>query len=190
MYLTCNIAFSLLIVSAAIALDDNNSEKWPSPNQKYAVRETFYGEGKRVIGVFVNLPTGKTAVIYPSGARSLSALWSSDSHYVALNADRSKYRGDAKLFRVEHGKISEIELPPNMDASNFLSAHAKEHLGHFSFEAIHAERWIANNQIEFVSETEAVFLNGAGTESVSQHFIVEISKGEAKIIKTYAEKGA
>jgi len=43
----------MALASKAIALDDNRPETWVSPNRKYAVREAFYGEGKRVIGIFV-----------------------------------------------------------------------------------------------------------------------------------------
>jgi hypothetical protein len=182
------IGIYLLMASAAPALRNNEPETWPSPNGKYAIKETFYGEGKLVRGIFVHTVTDRTAVIYPGGARSLSAVWSPDSHYVALNADRTKYRGETKLFRIEHGKISEIALPPKMDAKNYLSAEAQEHLGSLSFEGMGARRWLSNTQIEIVSETLANFLGEARGEAVSQHFIVEISRGEAKIIKTYAEK--
>src|SRR5436190_23989171 len=104
----------LLIALTSLALDNNNPEKWISPNKKYAVKEAFYGEGKRVIAVFVNLPTGHSAVIDAGGSRGSSALWSSDSHYVAFSFERSHNWGDAVLFRVEHGRISKIELPPDM----------------------------------------------------------------------------
>jgi len=150
----------------------------------------FYGEGKMVRGIFAHITTGGTATIYPGGARSLSALWSPDSHYVALDADRTKYRGEVKLFRVEHGKIAEIALPPNMDARNYLSADAKEHLGSLAFEGMRAKRWIDNSKIEIVSETAASRLDSSKGEDVAQHFIIELSRDEAKIIKTYAEKGA
>jgi hypothetical protein len=33
-------------------------------------------------------------------------------------------------------------------------------------------------------------LDSSKGEDVAQHFIVELSRGEAKIIKTYTEKGA
>src|SRR5205823_5410388 len=101
----------------------------------------------------------------------------------------TKYRSEVKFFRVEHGKISEIALPPNMDAKNYPSAEVQEHLGSLSFEGMDARRWLSNTQIEIVSETLANFLGKARDEAVSQHFIVEISRGDAKIIKTYAEKG-
>ena len=178
------IGIYLLMASAAPALRNNEPETWPSPNGKHAIKETFYGEGKLVRGIFVHTVTGRTAVIYPGGARSLSAIWSPDSHYIALNADRTKYRGEAKLFRIEHGKISEIALPPKMDAAYYLSAAAKARIGHFSFESMRALRWLNANQVEIVSETEY-----AG-EDVSQHFVLEISRGEATIIRTYADNGA
>jgi hypothetical protein len=180
----------LLTLAAAAALDNNKRETWLSPNRKYAIKEAFYGEGKLVTGRFIHVPTGHSTTIYAGGARDMSALWSPDSHYVALTADRTKYRCEVKLFCVEHGKIAEIALPLNMDASKYLSADAEEHLGDLSFEGMHANRWLSNTQIEIVSEILANFLGSARTEAVSQHFIVEISRGEAKIVKTYAEKGA
>ena len=180
----------LLTLATATALDNNQPETWRSPNGKYAIKEMFYGEGKLVRGIFAHIATGGAATIYPGGARSLSALWSPDSHYVALDADRTKYRGEVKLFRVEHGKIAEIALPPNMDARNYLSADAKEHLGSLAFEGMRAKRWIDNSKIEIVSETAASRLESSKGEDVAQHFIIELSRGEAKIIKTYAEKGA
>src|SRR5437899_2173094 len=89
--------------------------------QKTGKNQAFYGEGKRVRGIFLHVPTGHSAAIYPGGARDLSALWSPDSHYVALTADRTKYRCEVKLFRVERGRIAEIALPLDMDASKYLS---------------------------------------------------------------------
>ena len=190
----------LALTPTAVALDDNHPQTWVSPNHKYAVKEAFYGEGYRVIGVFVNLATGRAATIYPPasygsdpynrGSRSIDAIWSPDSHYVVLSTDRSKYCGDSCLFRVARGRISEIPLPPNMEASNFLSHHAKEHLGHLSFHSIQAVRWLSNARIEFVSETEAVPLDEGDNESVEQHFVIQIAHGKARIVKTYAKKEA
>jgi len=71
-----------------------------------------------------------------------------------------------------------------MDAAYYLSPAAKARVGHFSFESIRAVRWLNAAQVEIVSETER-----AG-EDVSQHFVLEISRGEATIIKMYAENGA
>src|SRR5207249_8239338 len=53
-----------------------------------------------------------------------------------------------------------------------------------------AKRWIDNSKIEIVSETAASRLDSSTGEGVAQQFIIELSRGEAKIIKTYAEKGA
>jgi hypothetical protein len=180
----------LLTLATVAALENNQPEAWRSPNGQYALKEMFYGEGKLVRGIFAHIATGATATIYSGGARSLSALWSPDSNYVALGADRTKYRGEVKLFRVEHGKIAEIALPPNMDARNYLSADTKEHLGSLSFERMRATRWIDNSKIEIVSETLANLLESRKGEYVAQHFIIEVSRGEAKVIKTYADKEA
>src|SRR4029453_14873565 len=98
-----NILVFLLSVSTALALTNNNPETWHSPNKKYAVKESFYGEGKRVVAVFVNLSTGRSVVIDGSGARQSTALWSLDSHYVAINFERSHNWGDAAIYRVEKG---------------------------------------------------------------------------------------
>jgi hypothetical protein len=160
------------------------------PNRKYAIKESFYGEGKLVRSIFVHLATGQSATIYPGGARSTSVLWSPDSHYVALTADRTKYRCEVKLFRVRRGKISEIALPPNIEARYYLPAEAQKHLGSLSFEGIHVKRWLSNTQIEIISETEKNFVGENRGEDVSQHFIIEISRGEARIINTYSDKEA
>jgi len=173
------ISIYLLTLATATALENNQPETWRSPNGKYAIKEMFYGEGKLVRGIFA----------HPGGARSFSALWSPDSHYVALDADRTKYRGEVKLFRIEHGKIAETALPPNMDARSYLSADTKKHLGSLAFEGMRATRWIDNSKIEIVSETAASRLDSSKGEDVAQHFIIELSRGEAKIMKTYMEKG-
>src|SRR6266700_2137011 len=68
-----NTLVFLLSVSTALSLNNNNPETWHSPNKKYAVKESFYGEGKRVIAVFVNLSTGRSVVIDGSGARNSTA---------------------------------------------------------------------------------------------------------------------
>jgi hypothetical protein len=182
------ISMYLLTPATATSLENNEPKTWRSPNGKYAIKEIFYGEGKLVRGIFAHIATGTTATIYPGGARGFSALWSPDSHYIALTTDRTKYRCEVKLFRVEHGKIAEIALPPNMEARNYLSADTKKHLGSLAFEGMHATRWIDNSKIEIVSETTASRLDGSKGEDVAQHFIIELSQREAKIIKTYAER--
>jgi hypothetical protein len=53
----------VLTISTALGLYNNNPETWRSPNEKYAIKEAFYGQGKRVIAVFVNLSTGRSTVI-------------------------------------------------------------------------------------------------------------------------------
>jgi len=45
----------LFIALTSLALENNNPERWISPNKKYAIKEAFYGEGKRIVAVFVNL---------------------------------------------------------------------------------------------------------------------------------------
>src|SRR5947199_3677391 len=102
------IGIYLLMASAAPALRNNEPETWPSPNGKYAIKETFYGEGKLVRGIFVHTVTDRTAVIYPGGARSLSAVWSPDSHYIALNSDRTKYPREHKLLSLERREVCRL----------------------------------------------------------------------------------
>src|SRR5436190_22815317 len=96
------ISMYLLTLATATALDNNQPETWRSPNGKYAIKEMFYGEGNLVRGIFAHIATGGTATIYPGGGRSLSAVWSPGSHYVAIYADRTKYRGEVDLLHVLH----------------------------------------------------------------------------------------
>ena len=110
-------------------------------------------------------------------------MWSPDSHYVALTADRTKYRCEVKLFRVEHGKISEIALPANMDAKNYLSADTKKHLGSLAFEGMHVTRWIDNSKIEIVPRPQLVASTVPRVKTLH-------SRGVAKIIETHREGGA
>jgi hypothetical protein len=180
----------LAYCSDAFALNDNVLESWYSPNGKYAIRERFYGQGKRVDADFINLATGRTAPAYWTGARSLSVIWSQDSRFVAVSADVSHHFGNMRLFEIKRERINEISLPPNMAAINFISDHAKANLGHTSFDAISTVKWINNAQLEIVSETEACLMNGAGdAEYVSEHFIIDLNNGEAKIIKQFSGKG-
>ena len=197
MRLLGNLIIFVLTISAALALEDNHPETWRSPNKKYAIKEAFYGEGKRVIAIFVNLPTGRSAVIDGGGARSSAALWSPDSHYVAINFERSHNWGDATIYRVEHGRISEVKLPSGMEAPRFLPTPAKDQILHVGPQAIRALRWLDINRIEFVSETGSGLYRLDGNKptdersvDVEQHFVVEISRGTAKIIKSYANEGA
>ena len=186
----------LLIALASLALENNNPEKWISPNRKYAIKEAFYGEGKRIVAVFVNLRTSRSTVIKGGGARNSSALWSSDSHYVAINFERSHNWGDAVICRVEKGRVSEIKLPPGMEATRFLPSPAKDQILHVGPQAIRAIRWLDTNRIELVSETAGagLYRKDAPADIVSvdveQHFIVELSGTTAKIIKSYAKKEA
>jgi hypothetical protein len=187
----------LLSVSTALSLNNNNPETWHSPNKKYAVKESFYGEGKRVIAVFVNLSTGRSVVIDRSGARNSTALWSPDSHYVAINFERSHNWGDTAVYRVEKGRVSEIKLPSGMEATRFLPPPAKDQILHVGPQAIRAIRWLDTNRMELVSETAGAGLYRQGdgpadgeSVDVERHFIVKISRGSAKIVKSYAKNGA
>jgi hypothetical protein len=186
----------LLITLTSLALENNNPEKWISPNKKYAIKEAFYGEGKRIVAVFVNLRTSRSTVIKGGGARNSSALWSSDSHYVAINFERSHNWGDAAVYRVEKGRVSEIKLPSGMEATRFLPSPAKDQILHVGPQAIRAIRWLDTNRIELVSVTAGagLYRKDAPADIVSvdveQHFIVELSGTTAKITKSYAKKGA
>src|ERR1700756_3231701 len=114
----------VLTISSALRLYNNNPETWRSPNKKYAIKEAFYGEGKRVVAIFVNLTTSRSTVIKGGGARNSSALWSPDSHYVSINFERSHNWGDAAICRVERGGISKVELPCGMEPTRFLPSPA------------------------------------------------------------------
>jgi hypothetical protein len=192
-----NTLVFLLSVSTALSLNNNNPETWHSPNKKYAVKESFYGEGKRVIAVFVNLSTGRSVVIDGSGARNSTALWSPDSHYVAINFERSHNWGDAAVYRVKKGRVSEIKLPSGLEATRFLPSPAKDQILHVGPQAIRAIRWLDTNRIELVSETAGAGLYRLGdgpadgeSVDVERHFIVKISRGSAKIVKSYGKNGA
>jgi hypothetical protein len=186
----------LLIALTSLALENNNPEKWISPNKKYAIKEAFYGEGKRIVAVFVNLRTSRSTVIKGGGARNSSALWSSDGHYVAINFERSHNWGDTAVCRVEKGRVSEIKLPSGMEATRFLPSPAKDQILHVGPQAIRAIRWLDTNRIELVSETAGagLYRKAAPADIISvdveQHFIVELSGTTAKIIKSYAKKEA
>ena len=192
-----NTLMFLVSVSTAQELNNNNPETWHSPNKKYAVKESFYGEGKRVIAVFVNLSTGRSVVIDGSGARNSTALWNPDSHYVAINFERSHNWGDAAVYRVEKGRVSEIKLPSGMEATRFLPSPAKDQILHVGPQAIRAIRWLDTNRIELVSETAGAGLYRQGdgpadgeSVDVERHFVVKISRGSAKIVKSYGKNGA
>ena len=186
----------LLVALTSLALDNNNPEKWISPNKKYAIKEAFYGEGKRIVAVFVNLRTSRSIVIKGGGARNSSALWSPDSRYVALSFERSHNWEDAAIYRVERGRISEVKLPSGMEPVRFLPCPAEDEILHVGPQAIRALRWLDNNRIELISETGAgLYRKGdCPTDDVSvdveQHFIVELSGTTARIIKSYAKKEA
>jgi hypothetical protein len=190
-----NILVFLLSVSTALSLNNNNPETWHSPNKKYAVKESFYGEGKRVIVIFVNLSTGRSVVIDGSGARNSTALWSPDSHYVAINFERSHNWGDTAVYRVEKGRVSEIKLPSGMEATRFLPSPEKDQILHVGPQAIRAIRWLDTNRMELVAETAGAGPLPAGAQTrrrgvggVERHFIVKISRGSAEIVKSYGKE--
>ena len=187
----------LLIALTSLALDNNNPEKWISPNKKYAIKEAFYGEGKRVVAVFVNLRTSRSTVIKGGGARNSSALWSPDSHYVALSFERSHNWGDAALFRVDRGKIFEVKLPRDMEPAKFLPAPANDQILHVGPQAVRVLRWLTSDKLEVVSETSGGLYcrdhRHTGEEqmvNVEQHFIIGVSGNRTKILKAYAKNGA
>jgi hypothetical protein len=186
----------LFIGLTSLALDNNNPEKCISPNKKYAIKEAFYGEGKGIVAVFVNLRTRRSTVIKGGGARSSSAHWSPDSRYVAVNFERSHNWGDVTICRVHGGRISRVKLPSGMEAPRFLPSPAPDQILPIGPQAIRALRWLDNNRIELISETAGAgfYRKDAPADAVSvdveQHFIVELSGTMARIIKSYAKKGA
>ena len=194
MRVTTNLVAFVSTIATSLALENNNPETWRSPNKKYAIREAFYGEGKRVVAVFVNLTTRRSTVIKGGGARNSSALWSSDSHYVAINFERSHNWGDVAICRVERGRISEVKLPSGMEPTRFLPSPAPDQILHVGPRAIRALRWLDNKRIELVSETAGwgLYRKDAPADGVSvdveQHFIVELSGTTARIIKSYARQ--
>jgi hypothetical protein len=196
MRLTTNLVAFVLTIATALALENNNPETWISPNKKYAIKEAFYDEGKRVVAVFVNLRTGRSIVIKGGGARNSFALWSPDSHYVAINFERSHNWEDVAVCRVEKGRVSEIKLPSGMEATRFLPSPAEDQILHVGPQAIRAVRWFDNKRIELISETAGagLYRKDAPADAVSvdveQHFIIELSGTTARIIKSYAKKGA
>jgi hypothetical protein len=197
MRLTTSLVAFVLTIATALALDNNNPETWCSPNKKYAIKEAFYGEGKRVVAVFVNLRTSRSTVIKGGGTRNSSALWSPDSRYVALGFERSHNWEDAAIYRVERGRISEVKLPSGMEPTRFLPSPAQDQILHIGPQEIRALRWLDSNRIEFISVTagSGLYRKGDGpTDEVSvdveQHFILELSGTTAKIIKSFAKKGA
>ncbi len=196
MRLTTNLVAFVLTIATALALDNNNPETWRSPNRKYAIKEAFYGEGKRVVAVFVNLTTSRSIVIKGGGARNSSALWSPDSHYVAISFERSHNWEDAAIYRVERGRISEVKLPSGMELTRFLPSPAKDQILHIGPQAIRALRWLDNKRIELVFETDAGLYRQGGAPAdgesvdVEQHFIIELSGTTARIIKSYTKKKA
>src|SRR5215472_4970727 len=153
MRLSTNLLAFMLTIAAALALDNNNPETWCSPNKKYAIKQAFYGEGKRVVAVFVNLTTSRSTVIKGGGARNSSALWSPDSHYVAINFERSHNWENAAIYRVERGRISEVKLPSGLEPTSFLPSPAEDQILHVGPQAIRALRWLDNKRIELISET-------------------------------------
>jgi len=198
MRFAANLFIFPLTFSWALALDNNNPETWRSPNNSYAIKESFYGDGKRVIAVFVKLSTGRSEVIDGSGARNSSALWSSDSHYVAINFERSHNWGDTAIYHIEGDRIAKVKLPSGMEAPRFLPSPAKDQILHVGPQAIRALQWLGSNRIELVSETAGAGLYrrgpaGAPVDEVSvdveHHFIIELFGRTAKIIKSYEHKG-
>jgi len=197
MRLTTNLVAFVFTIATALALDNNNPETWCSPNKKYAIKEAFYGEGKRVVAVFVNLRTSRSTVIKGGGARNCSALWSPDSCYVALSFERSHNWEDAAIYRVERGRISEVKLPSGMEPTRFLPSPAQDQILHVGPQAIRALRWLDYNRIELISATAGSGLHRKGDGPIDEvsadgerHFILELSGTTAKIIKSYAKKEA
>jgi hypothetical protein len=182
MRLTTNLVAVVLTIATALALDNNNPETWISPNKKYAI-EAFYGEGKRIVAVFVNLSTGRSTVINGLGARNSSALCSPDS-FVAISFERSHNWEDAAIYRVERGRISEVKLPCGMEPTRFLPSPAKDQILYVGPQAIRALQWLDNNRIDLISATagSGLYRKDAPADAVSvdveRHFIVEISRGE------------
>jgi hypothetical protein len=98
---------------------------------------------------------------------------------------------------VEKGRVSEIKLPSGMEATRFLPSPAKDQILHVGPQAIRAIRWLDTNRIELVSETAGAGLYRQGdgpadgeSVDVERHFIVKISRGSAKIVKSYGKNGA
>jgi hypothetical protein len=84
-----------------------------------------------------------------------------------------------------------------MEPTRFLPSPAKDEILHVGPQGISALRWLDNKRIELISETAGSGLYRKGDSpadgvsvDVEQHFIIELSGTTARIIKSFAKKGA
>ena len=175
-----------------LALNDNRLVQWKSPDGKFAVAEEFYGEGKRVIGVFIHRRTGVKDRIYPApaddlnGARSLEVKWSANSRYFSLSADRSKFYGEALVFYVTSARKSyRVILPKKLTSAgleNLIPTSKRDRAGAWFDRTNWAEKWLPGNRLKLVVDGDVHLLGDNDSTHVERHYLVGFHRGRVVFI--------
>ena len=59
------VAAMLTGIAGVLAVNEDHLDQWKSPDGRFVVAEEFYGEGRRVNGVFINRQTGSgTRIVF------------------------------------------------------------------------------------------------------------------------------
>ena len=177
-----------------LALDDNRLEKWKSPDGKFAVAEEFYGEGKRVNGVFINRRTDVKDRIYPAddlgGARSLEVKWSANNRYFSVSADRSKFYGEALVFYVTSaGKPLRVILPKKLTSAgleDLIPTSKRDRIGAWLDRANWAEKWLPGNRLKLVVAGDVHLLGDNDSTHVERRYLVGFHRGRVVFITSPA----
>ena len=179
-----------------LALNDNRLERWKSPDGKFAVAEEFYGEGKRVNGVFIHRRTGVKDRIYPppsddlGGARSLEVKWSANSRYFSVSADRSKFYGETLVFYVTSaGKPYRVTLPKKLTPAgleDLIPTSKRDKAGAWFGRANLAEKWLPRNRLKLVVGGEVHLLGDNDSTDVERRYLVSFHRGRVVFITTPA----
>ena len=179
-----------------LALNDNRLERWKSPDGKFAVAEKFYGEGKRVNGVFIHRRTGVKDGIYPdpaedlNGARSLEVKWSANSRYFSLSADRSKSYDETLVFYVTSaGKPYRVTLPKMLTPEgleDLIPTSKRGKIGAWFGRANLAEKWLPRNRLKLVVEGEVHLLGDNDSTYVERPYLVGFHRGRVVFITSPA----
>ena len=184
---------SLIGTLDVLALNDNRLERWKSPDGKFVVAEKFYGEGKRVNGVFINRRTVAKDLIYPDrasgldGARSLEVKWSTNSRYFALDADRSKSYGEALVFYVtSSGRPRRVALPKKLTTAgleDLVPANKRDKIGAWFGRANLAEKWLTRNRLKMVVGGNVHLLGDEDSTDFERRYLVGFRRGKVAFVR-------
>ena len=188
----CVVA-ALIGTADVLAVSEDHLDRWKSPDGKFVVAEEFYGDGRRVNGVFINRRMGVKDPIYPDrgsdlgGARGLEVKWSANSRYFWLDADRSHAWEETLVFYVtSDGQPRRVALPRKLTPEgldDLVPVNKRNRFGAWLSRANIAGKWRPGNRLTMEVGGAALLLRDEESTDFERRYLVGFRRGKVAFVR-------